>query len=417
MKRLLVVVLLVFSMAMVHSEDAIIIDHNFTDLSGISPDLIEFVKNNIKWHYAHTSHGEQLRIGLERLEGSNPFYAVEFGDSCLPDLPAELCVFDGQENDTYITPDMYWETDEGMQYTRDVLNHNPSINVSAWCWCTQCDYYSQEQIREYLNRISQLEAEFPDVYFVYMTGNAQGTDYDGYNRWLNNEIIRDYCRSNGKILFDFADLDAWWYNPETGEWEFSSYEYEGHTIPVEHPHFHGDEGGHTTFESCDQKGRAVWWLMAKIAERMQGNPTPTPSHTPTEGPTYTPTPPSTPTPSTKFGVELLMPSDYFKPGDTCWLKAYIYCPYENYGDALLFVFLDVYGEYYFYPSWKHYPPDIDYEQINLQFGEQEKIIIDTFNVPSGIGNLSNLIFYGALTDLQITKILGEYSEWHFSFGE
>lgn len=31
----------------------------------------------------------------------------------------------------------------------------------------------------------------------------------GYNRWVNNEMVRQYCIDNDKILFDFADLDCW----------------------------------------------------------------------------------------------------------------------------------------------------------------------------------------------------------------
>ena len=27
----------------------------------------------------------------------------------------------------------------------------------------------------------------------------------------------------------------------------------------------GDEAGHTTYESCENKGRAFWWLMARLA--------------------------------------------------------------------------------------------------------------------------------------------------------
>ncbi len=34
---------------------------------------------------------------------------------------------------------------------------------------------------------------------------------------------------------------------------------------MEHPHYHGDEAAHTTFESCENKGRAFWWLLARIA--------------------------------------------------------------------------------------------------------------------------------------------------------
>jgi hypothetical protein len=67
------------------------------------------------------------------------------------------------------------------------------------------------------------------------------------------------------VLFDFADLDSWWFNPVSEEWEHSTYDYDGSTVPVEHPQFNGSEAGHTTYESCEQKGRAVWWMMARLA--------------------------------------------------------------------------------------------------------------------------------------------------------
>ncbi len=79
-----------------------------------------------------------------------------------------------------------------------------------------------------------LETEYPDVIFIYMTCNAQGTGAEGYNRYLRNEQIREYCSENEKVLFDFADLDAWWYNSNTEEWDQATYDYSGHTVPVEH---------------------------------------------------------------------------------------------------------------------------------------------------------------------------------------
>jgi hypothetical protein len=36
-------------------------------------------------------------------------------------------------------------------------------------------------------------------------------------------------------------------------------------VPVEHPQFNGNESGHTTYESCEQKGRALWWMMVRLA--------------------------------------------------------------------------------------------------------------------------------------------------------
>ncbi|MBN1433370.1 hypothetical protein JW921_01330 [Candidatus Fermentibacterales bacterium] len=241
------------------------IDHSCTDLDQIPSEWISTVQDSFPVHYAHTSHGSQLTVGLERIEDEDATYDVEIGYSYLPEAAGALCIFDGQEWETYITPDLYWETAEGMDYTRDVLDSNPSIRVSMWCWCCQLDYYGEMEVLAYLDSMSQLESEYPDIEFVYMTGNAQATGIEGYQRYQRNEQIRQYCEQNDKTLFDFADLDAWWYNPSTSSWEHHWYDYGGIQVPGEHPQFHGDEAGHTTYESCEQKARATWWLLARIA--------------------------------------------------------------------------------------------------------------------------------------------------------
>ena len=240
------------------------IDHTCADLSSIPSNWIDSVKT-MKMHYAHTSHGSQLTTGLDLIENDDATYDVEIGSSYLPDVSGALCIFDGQEGDTYISPDMFWETADGMDMTRSVLNNNPSITVCMWCWCTQLDYYGQEEVQAYLDSMAVLESEYPSVTFVYMTGNAQATGSEGYNRYQRNQQIRQYCESGGKILFDFADLDSWWYNSSASQWEQNTYEYSGNSIPLEHSRFNGDEAGHTTYESCRQKGRAVWWMLARIA--------------------------------------------------------------------------------------------------------------------------------------------------------
>ncbi len=242
----------------------IIIDHTCTDLSQIPPEWIDSVKMNVKFHYAHTSHGGQLTTGLSLIEESDTFYSYAIGYRYLPAETGAFCIFDGQESETYITPDLYWEEEDGMNATRDVLNHNPSIKYSMWAWCGQPAYYDSSQIQAYLDSISELEAEFPEVTFIYMTGHAQYSGEDGYNRFHNNNIIRRFCIENGKVLFDFGDIDAWWFNPSSGEWEFSYYIYDGDTIPIEHPHYSGDDANHTTYENCEHKGAAFWWLVARL---------------------------------------------------------------------------------------------------------------------------------------------------------
>ena len=153
--------------------------------------------------------------------------------------------------ETYVTPDLYWQEDYGIEMTRWMLRHH-DINVSIWAWCSQLDYYSESEVRLYLDRIASLQAEFPDVVFVFMTGNAQSHENNRYSR---NNQIREYCRDNRMYLFDFADLDCWY----DGE------QYLSGGIPMEHPRYHGDEAGHTTLESCRNKAKAFWWLVARIA--------------------------------------------------------------------------------------------------------------------------------------------------------
>ena len=246
-------------------QGATIIDHTCTELDMIPSEWIDNVQSDLKSHYAHTSHGSQLTWGLTFVEQGSSEYAFDIGSCNLPSTAGAYCIFDGQESQTYITPELYWETPAGLQLTRDVLDNNPALNTSMWCWCTQCDYYDQSQVQAYLDAMTLLESEYPDVTFIYFTGNAQGVGADGYNRWQRNNQIRDYCIAGDKVLYDFADLDAWWYNPSTEQWEHHTYSYGGYDVPAEHPQFYGDEYGHTTAESCEQKGRSWWWMAALLA--------------------------------------------------------------------------------------------------------------------------------------------------------
>ena len=146
------------------------------------------------------------------------------------------------------------------------------------------------------------------------------------------------------------------------------------------------------------------------------DPTPTaPTPTPTSIPTASVTPTPTVTPACMaLGTALQMPLHYYIPGETCNLHAEICNPD---GSAILdipfFIILEVMGEFVIGPDFATQQPWI----LTISTGLTDLEIIPDFIWPSSTGSLENCMFYGAMTDPDITHLLGEMGMWQFGFGE
>lgn len=240
-------------------------DHRHTALDQIPASCIDSLKSGSSIiHYAHRSHGSQIIVGAESIEASTPSYGFDAGYCSAPAQPGALRMWDGMASNNLVEADGYWGTDAGLAELRAILGAHPEIRYSMWAWSFEISEQTEPRVQQYLDTVAGLEREFPQVTFIYMTGPAQET-YNGVNRTERNEQIRSFARDHGKVLYDFEDLDSHWNG------EAHTEVVESVTIPMEHPHFNLEASGspeyeytHTTQESCENKARAFWWMMAKL---------------------------------------------------------------------------------------------------------------------------------------------------------
>jgi len=249
----------------------LVIDHTMTDLAKIPAYWLTQAKR-LTMHYAHTSHGSQLITGAQWWELQNATYNIDLRVGGTPALPPDTTAFriyDGNNPDTYITPELYWSTDDGKNRTRSVANTG-LFNYSMWAWCGQQSSNSTATVQQYLDTMNQFEQQYPAMRFIYMTGHTDGTGPGG-TLFRNNDQVRQYVRNNNKVLFDFADIETYnpsgggpYYNDANGYCQWCDAWCTGHPSDCANFDQMGD-CAHTHKLFCRLKGAAFWWMMARLA--------------------------------------------------------------------------------------------------------------------------------------------------------
>ncbi len=134
---------------------------------------------------------------------------------------------------------------------------------------------------------------------------------------------------------------------------------------------------------------------------------------PTSTPVPTVTPEPTPT-SQNPRVEIWMPAHDFPTGSTCECTVTAFNPTQfEYPGSMLFVVLDVYNTYYFYPDFGENP---GYLQLNFLSGMAESIVIlPPFTVQEDWTPIDGLVWYAAILDAN-TRLLTPIDTWTWEFG-
>lgn len=251
-----------------------------SEFINIPAQWIQTAKEQLPLVYQGSSHSKQVTIGMEILKLENPellSYANDFYNGTLP--AGSLSYWNDSDLNSNLTYNPNW-----YEETRDFLLNNPRNQESPrkivmWFWC---DPAKSSYVQDYLNKMTLLEAEFPGIIFIYQTAHADGWS-PGTGVQITNQIIRDYCIANNKVLFDFwnfdvTDPDGNYYGDKRCN-DNCDYDSDNNRVldtnwaqewcaahPDKCPICLTDPAvAHTQCLNCYRKAMGFWWMMARLA--------------------------------------------------------------------------------------------------------------------------------------------------------
>jgi len=251
----------------INRTEAFIIDHTCTDINRIPEYWIKKAKAEFGISYGHTSHGSQIVSGMRVLWDQSRLYSFDqYGSR------KSLALHDREPRGDLGNPD---RTPWALR-TRKLLDTGwGDTNIIMWSWCGQVSGASEENINTYLKLMDQLETDYPQVVFIYMTGHLDGSGEQG-NLNIRNNQIRHFCKNNNKILFDFADIES--YDPDGNYYldkradDECNYTEDGVLKNWADEWCNNNPGAclscscaHSKPLNCILKGKAFWWMMARLA--------------------------------------------------------------------------------------------------------------------------------------------------------
>jgi hypothetical protein len=251
---------------------AVVIGHqSINDLGSVSQGVMDFVGMQ-RWLFTHASVGGNMITGLNDLHSLNPtrfkLHTSSVGyNSAQQSANSPSTVQYGTVNECN-RGNPGWDSKYTI-FDNSVRNagwHETTVDfaMDKLCYIDEDAGNSSNNptgYTTYINKMSSLESAYPGTKFVYMTMPlTTSTGSDNVLRNQYNQVVRDYCINNDRLLFDIADMEAYDLagNRQTFSYGGKTYEklYSGYT----------DDGGHLN-TSGQQQITKGWYATCVYGSR------------------------------------------------------------------------------------------------------------------------------------------------------
>jgi hypothetical protein len=192
-----------FAAMSTHAEGILIGYSNCVAVANYPQSMMDRI-GQLKWYFTHASVGENMISGIGSLHSQNPaFYqisSVAVTNKPISSPKAGTIYEYDRGNSSWHEKFDLFQSCVGNGW------HEPVVNIAVNKLC----FIDSDAVLSWsLDYIHTLETSYPQTMFIYTTiPVTTGTDISQYNRNVYNDGMRQWCRTNNRVLLDIADIES-----------------------------------------------------------------------------------------------------------------------------------------------------------------------------------------------------------------
>ena len=236
-----------FAAISTHAEGILIGYTNCVAVANYPQSMMDRI-GQLKWYFTHASVGENMISGIGLLHSNNPaFYQISSvaATNRPVSAPKAGTIYEWDRGNSS------WH--EKFDLFQSCVNngwHEPVVNIAVNKLC----FIDSDAVLSWsLNYIITLENSYPQTMFIYTTiPVTTGTDISQYNRNVYNDGMRQWCRTNNRVLLDIADIES--HDPDGNPVTFT---YNGRVCQQLYSGYAVDEG-HLNPAGCELAAKGFY---------------------------------------------------------------------------------------------------------------------------------------------------------------